>query len=86
MKRARSAVIHSYTSSVDISENSYFWEGLTFLDPQSPNYNSNNWFVRKGWGTTPGTETGIISYSEIKRTSNTVFMINNPAYRRQSYP
>lgn len=29
---------------------------------------------------------GIIFYNEIKRTENTVFMINNPVYRRQSYP
>lgn len=86
IKRARSAVIRSYTSNIDTSEGSYFWEGLTFIDPQSPNYNPNNWYVRKGWGTTPGTESGIISYNEVKRIGNTVFMINNPDYRSQSYP
>ncbi|MCR5063876.1 MAG: hypothetical protein K6A89_11395 [Treponema sp.] len=86
IKRARSAVIHSYTTNIDVSGGAYFWEGLTFIDPQSPNYDSDNWYVRNGWGTTPGTESGIIFYNEIKRTENTVFMINNPVYRRQSYP
>lgn len=87
MLMARTAVIHSLTSSNDVSGGSYFWEGLTFIEPTSPNYDSSNWFVRKGWGVTPGTDDGkTISYNEVKRINGTVFMINNPSIRRACYP
>ena len=85
MLMARTAVIHSLTSNKDVSEGSYFWEGLKYINPQSPNYRSNNWFVKKGWGNTPG-KNGIISYSEVKRIGGTVFMINNPDIRRKCFP
>jgi hypothetical protein len=75
---ARAGVIHAFTGN-DTSNGAYFWEGTAFLTPESPLYNQNNWFVRSGWGTTPGTG-GIINYLETTTIGGTVFMRNNPQH------
>ena len=85
MLMARTAVIHSLTSNTDVSNASYFWEGLKFIDPQSRFYNKNNFYVRNGWGVTPGID-GKIRFNEVKRIGGTVFMINNPEVRKKCYP
>jgi RHS repeat-associated protein len=85
LANARAGVIHAFTGN-DTSNGAYFWEGTTFLNPESPLYNQNNWFVRSGWGTTPGTD-GIINYLETTTIGGTVFMYNNPQYHgNRRYP
>lgn len=85
LNTARAAAIHGYTGT-DTSSGAYFWEGTTFLDPQSQNYNPTNWFVRMGWGTTVGTTSNVISYLVTTTIGRTTFMRNNPQYRRVDYP
>ena len=85
LNTARAAAIHGYTGT-DTSSGAYFWEGTTFLDPQSQNYNPTNWFVRMGWGTTVGTTSNVISYLVTTTIGGTTFMRNNPQYRRVDYP
>jgi hypothetical protein len=77
--KARAAAIDAFYGTTDSSMGSYFWEGLTFITPGSPNYDPNNWYVRRGWGTNPG-RTGEIHFLENTRLGGTVFMRNNPQY------
>ena len=85
LTNARAGVIQALMGN-DISNGAYFFEGLTFITPESPNYNENNWFVKQGWGTTPGTA-GKINYLETTRIGGTVFMQNNPQYHgNRRYP
>jgi hypothetical protein len=84
---ARSASIDALIGNIDSSNGSYFFEGLNFITPGSSYYNANNWYVRMGWGTTIGTESGIIHYLENIRIGGTVFMYNNPEYHGgRGYP
>ena len=85
LNTARAAAIHGYTGT-DTSSGAYFWEGTTFLDPQSKHYDPTNWFVRMGWGTTVGTTSNVISYLVTTTIGGTTFMRNNPQYRRVDYP
>jgi len=82
---SRAGVIHAFTEN-DTSNGSYFHEGLKFLLPESPYYNPDNYYVRKGWGTTPGAD-GRINFLENTRIGGTVFMRNNPEYHgNRRYP
>ncbi len=83
---ARAAIIDAYIGTVDSSKGAYFWEGSVYLNPKSSYYSTNNWYVKSGWGTTPGTESGIINYLETTRLGGTIFLKNNPEYRGASYP
>jgi len=85
LNTARAAAIHGYTGT-DTSSGAYFWEGTTFLDPQSKHYDPTNRFVRMGWGTTVGTTSNVISYLVTTTIGGTTFMRNNPQYRRVDYP
>lgn len=76
LNQARAGTIHALTGGGDLSGGAYFWEGLTFIESGSPNYNPSNWFVRSGWGTTPGAN-GQVNYLETMRSGGTVFMSNN---------
>jgi RHS repeat-associated protein len=79
LRKARAAAIDAFYGTIDSSLGSYFWEGLTFLTPGSPYYDPDNWYVQRGWGTTPG-QTGEIHFLENTRLGGTVFMRNNPQY------
>jgi len=86
LNTVRAATINALTDGKDFSKGAYFWEGLTFIDSSSSAYNKENWFVRKGWGTTAGTD-GSINYLETTRHGGTVFLRNNPAlHGKRRYP
>jgi len=86
LKTAYAATINALTGGDDHSGGAHFWEGLTFIEPSSSNYNPNNWFVQKGWGNTAGTGGGI-NYLETTRHGGTVFLKNNPAlHGSRRYP
>ena len=83
---SRQAVVNALRNGRDYSNGSYFWEGLTFITSDSKNFNPGNWYVKQGWGTNRGTVSKRINYCEVIRYGGTVFMINNPEYRKVCYP
>jgi RHS repeat-associated protein len=87
LMESRLGAINALTGGTDHSNSAYFGGASTFLNPNSQNFNSGNWFVRMGWGTTNGTESGVIHYQETTTQGATVFMRNNPAHHgTRNYP
>lgn len=85
--QARGAVIDALMGNSDSSNGAYFWEGTKYITQGSIYYNANNWFVKQGCGTTPGTVSGVINYLETITIGETVFIINNPKYHgKRCYP
>lgn len=84
---SRLGAINALTGGTDHSNSAYFGEATTFMDPNSQNYDSQNWFVRMGWGTTNGTTAGVIHYLETTTHGATTFMQNNPQlHGNRNYP
>ena len=90
-RNAVSGVIDVYTGGEDQSQGAYFWEGYTFINPESRNFNENNWFVRSGYSYNTnlvGTN-GQINYlsTPARRIGGTVFFRNNPRiHGNRQYP
>ena len=82
---ARRGAILGMANSMDYSEGAYFWDASVFLD--NPTKYSNNYFNKRGHGTTVGTSTNQINFSYTTKVRSTQFMKYNPtSFPNKTWP